>query len=173
MSMTAGIPDRPKKSLPWAMFAIVFLILTLWLAIQLGLSGRRHQAEVKKLKESYESQLAKNEERLLQNAAQSFAIGSQPLFLFQGLVPQIDNAVMQQLCARLVQENGWEYATLLNAEGVVIASSDLALIGKVQSSMARATAGFEKKDKSVEIVQPIESQGARLGTAILKISSAN
>lgn len=150
----------PKWAHPWALYTGIVIVTAciLW-AISVTVASAN-------LRESFEDQMAladaqsQRQATMLQKdglrqSAESVAASVKPLLIFKGQVPEITDRTLQAVVSDLVDTGRYCFVAISDSDGKVLASSDLALIGK-----SKATPPANSVETNI-------GDAPRLGTLIL------
>lgn len=154
-------PTRPAFFVV-AVLAIILLITTF---VEMGMAGaaRADAARgVQIAQENAAKQVKDGQQAGLSRTAAAIAASIQPVMALKQQVPEITDRTLQAVCQGLLQDRKYRFVAITDAQGVVVASSDLALVGKPLSGGA-PTAG------ALEAMSRIGTSETNLGTVTLRM----
>ncbi|MFI5386718.1 MAG: hypothetical protein ACHQ50_11435 [Fimbriimonadales bacterium] len=125
----------PKWTQPWALYTAVAIVAAciLWAAavtkasvdLKTSFNGQMAQADT-----NYQRQLAYSRTLGMRQTADAVAASIRPLMTLKDQVPEITDRTLQSVVAGLVEQGNYSLIAVVDDRGRVLASSDLALIGK-------------------------------------------
>lgn len=159
--------------------ALFFGIMTIWLwtglnaaksqgKSQLLTSEQQGQERLEGQKlESQRTLSATREEAALQQAS-AFATAIQPIMSLKGQVPEISDRTIQAATKNLAQLGEYSFVSVTDADGRVIGSSDLTIIG--QDFSGNLAEGVSTVNGQNQAVAAISSDGGRFGFVVIRIN---
>jgi hypothetical protein len=170
---TTSAPNR-RQGRNWAAWALgalsaVLLIVVLWTAFRVFSIERTTQQRLQSARAEAAAQVTSARTESAMKVARAFAAGIQPILALRGQVPEITDRTVQQATEALIREGDYRLVQVIDRSGLVVASSDLASVGRRGAAGPTDPAGVEVVDDSVQAVTPIGEGRLRYGSVLVRI----
>jgi hypothetical protein len=101
-------------------------------------------------------------------AAAAAAAAVQPAFTFRGQVPEITDRTLQSVCETLLLTNAYDFVAITDTGGTVLASSDLAIVGRPIEGVKVGELELKKVEDAWQAAAPVRSESSSLGSVVLR-----
>jgi hypothetical protein len=145
--MSKEMADRETRSeRPWALIlagavSIVLLVWAIWATVSARGIETRAEESIRRVRDEAALQVREARQEALDGTARAVGVTLVPLMVFKDQVPEISDRQVQQVVEGLLEREGYRFVAVSDASGRVIASSDLALVGRPVQAASPPLAG--------------------------------
>lgn len=176
--------DVSKKSrwdtwhIVFGVLALTFAITSLWLWSEvssekresreaLALNEQRSQEQLNQQGQKSDAVLMETRKEAALNQATAFAAAIQPIMGFKAQVPEITDRSVQAATESLARQGPYSFVAIADAAGKVIASSDIAIIGR--DFAGNLQEGVGQVDGENQAMAKIGTTGNDFGWVVLRL----
>jgi hypothetical protein len=188
MSAQEVQPDAPidaNRKSPWdawhivlGVLALAFAITSIWLWTEvagaksdaskaIAQNDQRNQELLNTQGEKSAAVLMETRKEAALNQATAFAAAIQPIMSFKAQIPEITDRSVQGATESLARQGSYSFVAITDADGKVIASSDLAIIGR--DFAGNLQEGVGQVDGENQAMAKIGSTGNDFGWVVLRL----